>query len=113
MILTLILKEPAPKVITHLPLVHSLLKEFSDLSPDELPSELPPMREIQHQIELIPSSNMPNLPHYRSSLQEHEILQGIVDDLQKKKTSVREPKPICCACTVSVRKIWFDKDVCG
>ncbi|KAK9110473.1 hypothetical protein Sjap_018533 [Stephania japonica] len=62
--------------VTHPPTkAQSLLDEFSDLSPLDLPCELPPMRNIQHNIDLIPVSSLPNLPHYRVSSQEHHILQ--------------------------------------
>ena len=44
-----------------------LLKEFQDMMPAEMPSQLPPMREIQHAIHLIPGSSLPNIPHYRMS----------------------------------------------
>ena len=41
----------------------NLLYDFVDLVPDELPSERPPLRDIQHVIDLVPSSQLPNLPH--------------------------------------------------
>ena len=36
--------------------------EFVDVMPKEIPHGLPPMRDIQHQIDLIPSLVFPNKP---------------------------------------------------
>lgn len=44
-------------------------------------SELPPHREADHRIVLILGSILPNLPHYRMSPRETEILQNQVDQL--------------------------------
>ncbi|GKG33155.1 hypothetical protein Tco_0430665, partial [Tanacetum coccineum] len=36
--------------------VTSILEEFKDVVPEELPPGLPPMREIQHCIDLVPGA---------------------------------------------------------
>jgi hypothetical protein len=61
--------------------IHKLLEEFSDLLPKELPTSLPPMRDIHHAIELVPGASLPNLPAYRMSLEEPQELQRQVQDL--------------------------------
>ncbi|XP_026383813.1 uncharacterized protein K02A2.6-like [Papaver somniferum] len=53
--------------------VQTLLSSFADLFPAELPNTLPPMRDLQHQIDFIPRTSIPNQPHYRLSPKEHEF----------------------------------------
>ena len=51
-----------------------ILQEFQDVFPEDLPDGLLPMRDIQHTIDLIPRSTLPNLPHYCMNLAEHAEL---------------------------------------
>ena len=44
-----------------------LLDEFQDVFPEELPSNLPPRRTIDHHIEVLPGSAPPSRPPYRLS----------------------------------------------
>ncbi|GJV00992.1 RNA-directed DNA polymerase [Tanacetum coccineum] len=53
--------------------VHPLHKEFADVIPDDIPPRLPDIRDIQHYIDFIPGSAIPNRPAYRvnPSLEQH------------------------------------------
>ena len=58
----------------HPPEVATILHEFEDVFPEDLPGDLPPMRDIQHEIDLVPGSSLPNLSHYRLNPAEHAKL---------------------------------------
>jgi len=60
------------------------LEEFWDIYPEDLPSMLPPVRDIQHAIDFIPGSSLPNLPHYRLNPAAHQELQTQISDLLEK-----------------------------
>ncbi|XP_059291413.1 uncharacterized protein LOC132044895 [Lycium ferocissimum] len=64
--------------------VSSLLQEYDELFPEEMPNELPPLRGIEHQIDFVPGSQIPNKPAYRSNPKETKELQRQVEELLEK-----------------------------
>ena len=70
--------------VTYSAPIRELLSDFSDLVPDDLLDELPPMRDIQHAIDLVPGSVLPNFLTYRLSPTEHAELKRQVDGLLQK-----------------------------
>ncbi|CAL9015407.1 unnamed protein product, partial [Prunus brigantina] len=71
----LMVKESNPDVLNFPKELTPLLQEFNDVIPEELPAGLPPMRDIQHCIDLIPGSTLPNKAHYRMSPLDHNAVQ--------------------------------------
>ena len=85
------------------PQVLSLVEEFADVAPEDLPSGLPPMRDIQHCIDFVPGAAIPHKAPYRMSRKEHEELQRQVHDLLE-KGYVRESLSSCAVPALLVPK---------
>ena len=58
-----------------------ILIKFDDVVQDEIPPGSPPMRDIQHHIDLVSSFVLPNKSSYRMSPKKHEELKRQVDEL--------------------------------
>ena len=76
------------------PAMTPILKEFANVFPKELLDYLPPTRDIQHAIDLVPGSSLPNLPHYRMNPTEYAELKGQIDELLG-KGFIKESLSLC------------------
>ncbi|XP_071933206.1 uncharacterized protein [Coffea arabica] len=63
-LLTNALDASLPSVITN------LLQEYQHVFPEDIPNGLPPLRGIEHQIDFIPGSSLPNKAPYRTNPEE-------------------------------------------
>ncbi|KAL9244399.1 hypothetical protein vseg_018179 [Gypsophila vaccaria] len=80
-----------------------LLREFADVFPEELPPGLPPIRGIEHQIDLIPGASLPNRAAYRCNPEETKELQRQIEELMQ-RGYVRESLSPCAVPTLLVPK---------
>eukprot|EP00258_Populus_trichocarpa_P031844 XP_024447863.1 uncharacterized protein LOC112325487 [Populus trichocarpa] len=78
-------------------------KEFEEVFPEEIPSGLPPIREIEHQIDFVPGASMPNRPAYRSNPEKSKELQRQVEELMS-KGYIRESMSPCAVHVLLVPK---------
>ena len=91
------LDESLPSVVA------SLLQEYGDVFPNDVPSRLPPIRGIEHQIDFVPGTKIPNRPTYRSNPKETKELQRQVEELLT-KGHVRESMSPCAVPVLLVPK---------
>ena len=64
----------------------SLLQEFQDVFPDDIPSGLPPIRGIEHQIDFVPGSTIQNRSYIDVSLRKPRSYKGKLRTLLIKAT---------------------------
>ena len=55
--------------------IQKMLGEYTDIVVDDLPNEIPPRRNISHQIDFIPRDNLPSKAAYKLTPQENEELK--------------------------------------
>jgi transposase InsO family protein len=85
------------------PAVANLLQKYSDVFPSEVPPGLPPLRGIEHQIDLIPGASLPNRAPYRTNPEETKEIQRQVQELLD-KGYVRESLSPCAVPVLLVPK---------
>ena len=75
--------EPENMMPTH-PIAKTLIEKFSHVFPEEIPTGLPPKGDIQHHIDLILGSILPNKLAYRMNPKDTNEIQRQVAELQEK-----------------------------
>jgi hypothetical protein len=85
------------------PIVADILQEYANIFPSEVPVGLPPLRDIEHQIDLIPGASLPNRPPYRTNPEETKEIQRQVQELLD-KGYVRESLSPCVVPVILVPK---------
>ena len=91
--------------------VKSVLQEFKNVFPKELPDHLPPLHDIQHAIDFVPGATLPNLRHYRMNLTEHAELQRQVEKLLW-KGFIRESMSPCAVPALDSKERQNLEDMC-
>jgi hypothetical protein len=85
------------------PVVADLLQEYHDIFPKEVPPGLPPIRGIEHQIDLIPGASLPNRAPYRTNPEETKEIQRQIQELLD-KGHIRESLSPCAVPIILVPK---------
>jgi hypothetical protein len=87
------------------------LQEYVDVFPTDLPPGLPPLRGIEHQIDLIPGASLPNRASYRTNPDETKEIQSQVQTLLD-KGYIRESLSPCSVPVLLVPKKSEEKLTC-
>ena len=85
------------------PAVANILQEYADVFPKEMPPGLPPIRGIEHQIDLIPGASLPNRAAYRTNPEETKEIERQIQELLD-KGYVRESLSPCAVPILLVPK---------
>ncbi|XP_056848903.1 uncharacterized protein LOC130499034 [Raphanus sativus] len=83
--------------------MQDLMEKYKDVFPDDIPAGLPPIRGIEHQIDLVPGAPLPNRAAYRVNPEEAKELERQVQDLMD-KGYIRESLSPCAVPVLLVPK---------
>jgi hypothetical protein len=89
---------PLPSVVSN------VFQAFDDVFPEEIPVGLPPLRGIEHQIDLIPGASLPNRPPYRTNPEETKEIQRQVQELLQKGYVCESLSPCAIPVTLVPKK---------
>jgi len=90
----LVAREAEPETESHISShIKSILEEFSGVLKNH-PGKLPPIRDIQHVIDLVLRATLPYLSDYRMTHAEHAELQWHVEELLDKRF-IKESLSLC------------------
>jgi hypothetical protein len=84
-------------------IVANILLEYTDDFSSEVPTGQPPLRGIEHQINLIPGASLPNHALYRTNREETKEIMCQVQELLDKRY-VRESLSHCVVPVILVPK---------
>ena len=91
-------------------IISSLLQGYNELFPNEMSIGLPPLRGIEHQIDFISGSQIPNHPAYRSNSTKTKDLSRQVEELLEKGLIKESLSPF--AIPIISQKIWHLENMC-
>ncbi|GLJ42659.1 hypothetical protein SUGI_0884240 [Cryptomeria japonica] len=83
--------------------VQGLLKKYVEVIGDEMPNSFPSMRDVNHQIDLIPGENLPNKASYKMTPSQNEEIAKQVQELLDKGFIKKSLSP-CVVPTMLVPK---------
>ena len=84
--------------------IQEMLDNYCDIVVDDLPDELPPVRNISHQIDFIPGSNLPNKASYIMTPKENEEIRRQVQELVDKGLIRESLSPCAVPAVLSPKK---------
>ncbi|XP_048622366.1 uncharacterized protein LOC125591712 [Brassica napus] len=83
--------------------IQELMERYKDVFPDDVPAGLPPIRGIEHQVDLVPGAPLPNRAAYHVNPEEAKELERQVQELMD-KGYIRESLSPCAVPVLLVPK---------
>ena len=86
--------------------LETLIQEYRDLFPEKLPKGVPPMREVQHHIDVEPGSKPPYRPPYRLGPAEQDELEEQITGSPGSGFHTSILFSLWCTCLICAQKGW-------